>query len=65
MRYSVTMEEIFSQPKNAASEVSEDEKINYVLLSMPESCDITVTGLATVENVKIDFLKDRLLNEEE
>lgn len=61
----VSMEMIFSQLKDAGSEVSEEEKVNYILLSMPKSYEGIITALETVADLKLDFVKNRLLGEEE
>lgn len=61
----VSMERIFSLLKDAGTEVSEEEKVNYILLSMPKSYDGIITALETVEDLKLDFVKNRLLGEEE
>lgn len=36
------MAKLFSQLKDAGSELSEEEKINYILLSMPQSLLLTI-----------------------
>ncbi|KAK9696682.1 Zinc knuckle [Popillia japonica] len=59
------MEEMFSQLKDAGSELLEEEKINYVLLSMPKSYENVITALETMDGLKLDFTKNRLLGEEE
>ncbi|KAK9701596.1 hypothetical protein QE152_g30478 [Popillia japonica] len=65
LNHFVELEEIFSQLKNADNELTEEEKINYVLLSMPKSYEAIATAIETVEDIKLDFVKDRLLGEEE
>lgn len=64
-KHFVSMEEVFSQLKDADCELSEDEKINYVLLSMPKGYDNVITAIETMENLTLDFIKNRLMGEEE
>lgn len=59
------MEEIFTELKEADTVLSEEEKVNYVLLSMPQTYEGIITALETIENLKLDFVKNRLLGEEE
>lgn len=61
----IKMEECFSQLKDANTEISDDEKINYILLVMPKSFESVVTAIETLEDLKLDFVKNRLLGEEE
>lgn len=61
----VEMEKIFTDLREADSELTEEEKVNYLLLSMPHSYDGIITALETMENLKLDFVKNRLLGEEE
>ncbi|XP_061717878.1 anti-sigma-I factor RsgI-like [Cydia pomonella] len=59
------IQEICTQLEEAGSELSEEEKINYVLLSMPKSYESIVTALETIGDLKLNTVKDRLLAEEE
>lgn len=59
------LEDYFSQLKDAESEISEDDKINYLLVSMPRSFDGIVTALETQHDLKWDQVKNSLLGEEE
>lgn len=65
MEHFVVLEKIFSQLKDADGELTEEEKVNYILLSMPPSYEGIITALETMENLKLDFVKNRLLGEEE
>lgn len=44
MEHFIAMEEIFSQLKDAGNVLTEEEKINYVLLSMPRSYENVITA---------------------
>lgn len=59
------MDEIFTLLQGAGTNLSEEEKVNYILLSMPKSYEMVVTTLETINDLKVDFVKDRLLGEEE
>ncbi|CAG4987394.1 unnamed protein product [Parnassius apollo] len=65
MEHFIDMEKLFAQLRDAGSELSEEEKVNYLLLSMPKSYEGIITALETVEELKMDFVKNRLLGEEE
>ncbi|CAK1602828.1 unnamed protein product [Parnassius mnemosyne] len=65
MEHFIDMEKLFAQLGDAGSELSEEEKVNYLLLSMPKSYEGIITALETVEELKMDFVKNRLLGEEE
>lgn len=65
LEHFVTMEKLFSQLKDAGNELSNEEKINYVLLSMPRSYENVITVLETMGELKLDFVKNRLLSEEQ
>lgn len=61
----VTLSKIFGQLRDAGSALSEEEKVNVLLLSMPQSYEIVVTAIESLPNLKLDMVKDRLLGEEE
>lgn len=61
----IKLEDYFSRLKDAEGEISEDDKINYLLLSMPRSYDGIVTALETQPALKWDQVKNSLLGEEE
>ncbi|CAG9573314.1 unnamed protein product [Danaus chrysippus] len=65
MEHFIDLEKLFAQLGDAGSELSEEEKVNYLLLSMPKSYEGIITALETVEELKLDFVKNRLLGEEE
>ncbi|KAG5881091.1 hypothetical protein JTB14_011428 [Gonioctena quinquepunctata] len=52
--------------REAHTDLSDEEKVNYMILSMPQSYDgIITTALETMENLKLDIVKNRLLEQEE
>lgn len=59
------MEQIFTELEEAESNLSEEERVNYILLSMPKTYEGIITALETVKDLKLDFVKNRLLGEEE
>lgn len=61
----VTLSKIFGQLRDAGSTLSEEEKVNVLLLSMPQSYEIVVTAIESLPNLTVDLVKDRLLGEEE
>lgn len=44
--------------------LNDSDKVCHLLLSLPERYNSVVTALETIENVKFDFVKSRLLDEE-
>lgn len=61
----VKLDECFSQLKDSDSEISDEEKINYILLSMPKSYEHLVSAIETIKELELNFVKNRLLGEEE
>lgn len=61
----VKLDECFSQLKDSDSEISDEEKINYILLSMPKSYENVVSAIETIKDLDLNFVKNRLLGEEE
>ena len=46
------------------SKIAESDKVCHLLLSLPTKYDAVVTALETVSDVKMDFVRSRLLDEE-
>lgn len=46
------------------SKIDESDRISHLLLSLPKEYDTVVTALETQPNLKLDFVKARLLDEE-
>ena len=47
-----------------SSKIAESDKVCHLLLSLPTKYDAAVTALETVSDVKMDFVRSRLLDEE-
>lgn len=60
LRFDTTIREL----KDRGSVLAEGDKVCHLLLSLPSKYSHLVTALETVENVKLDFVKHRLLDEE-
>lgn len=61
----IKLEELFTLLQDSGSEVSEEEKINYILMSMSKSYEAVVTAIETQPSLEMGFVKNRLLGEEE
>lgn len=55
---------IIRELKDLGSNIDEGDRVCHLLLSLPSKFDTVVTALETVSDVKIDFVKARLLDEE-
>lgn len=55
---------IIRELKEQGTELNESDKVCHLLLSLPTKFDTVVTALETVSDVKVDFVKARLLDEE-
>uniref|UniRef100_A0A0A9YV18 Copia protein n=1 Tax=Lygus hesperus TaxID=30085 RepID=A0A0A9YV18_LYGHE len=55
---------IIRQLGELGSKIDESDRICHLLLSLPSKYDAVVTALETVAEVKIDFVKARLLDQE-
>lgn len=56
---------VYLQLKDSNSEISDEVQINYILLSMPKSYEHVVRPIKTDWALVLNFLKNRLLAEEE
>lgn len=60
----VELEKCFSQLEESGNKLTDEEKINYILMSMPKSYDNVVSAIETIETLEITLVKNRLLGEE-